>query len=711
MDNKEQNNKTTIEPPKISWVKNLIIIIALLVCSAILYFMFNTSTGEFLYYNTFRNQLYDGKIKQVDFNATTIEVTYKADGAKPGWFYKTDVREETVINDINTYNDTVAPTVESEVEMGFNKTTTFSLASILYPILLLGALAFMIMFISKQIGKSNKSSMDFVKNRAKIAQSKVRFANVAGIDEEKEEVKEIVEFLKNPQKFTAMGARIPKGVILVGPPGTGKTLLAKAIAGEASVPFFSISGSDFMELFVGVGASRVRDLFEQAKKAKPCIIFIDEIDAIGRQRGTGLGGGNDEREQTLNQLLVQMDGFEANEGIILIAATNRADILDPALMRPGRFDRQIFINIPDVKGREEILKVHSKNKKFSDGIDLKQIARITSGFTGADLENLLNESAILAARENKPAITMIDITEGIDKVTMGPQKKSRIVTDRDKKITAIHEAGHAIIGKLVKHSEPIHEVSIIPRGSAAGYTVSRPDNDDSHITKGKLIDTITMMLGGRVAEMLLLEDISTGASNDISRATTIARKMIVEFGMGEELGLMHLGSENSYFFGKDYVERQTYSEASAALIDKETKKIIDECENNAIEIIKKHKKQLEAMVEVLLSENTIYSDEVDMIIAGKSPKTVIKYIKGKETKPLTKESEQKIEPKTSNETTTKSEPEVSKAEPKTKTSNKQKQTKSKKAVSKPATIEGSGESESFEEALHKKETKDTKKDK
>ena len=506
-------------------------------------------------------------------------------------------------------------------------------------------MAFFVILLLKRIGKTNSQSFDFVKNRARIIPSNVKFDSVAGLDEEKEEVKEIIEFLRNPKKFIDIGARIPKGVLLEGAPGTGKTLLAKAIAGEAEVPFFSISGSDFMELFVGVGASRVRDLFENAKKAKPCIVFIDEIDAVGRQRGTGMGGGNDEREQTLNQLLVQMDGFEENEGIIVIAATNRADILDPAILRPGRFDRRIHIHIPDVKGREEILKVHAKNKPLESDVDLKTVARITSGFTGADLENLLNESAIIAAKENRTKINMTDVNNGIVKVTMGPQKRSRIVSDKDKRITAIHESGHAVIERLVENSNPVHEISIVPRGSAGGYTLSRPDNDDEYMSKSKLIDTITMMLGGRTAERMFLSDFTTGACNDIERATQIARKMVTEWGMSDEIGYVCLGSQTSYFLGRDYQERVNYSEQEAALIDAEIKKIMDSCAKKAEEILSKHKPEIETMVSVLLEKETIYSDEINMIIEGKTKEEVIAFIDSKSAPKTEEKPEEKVEVK------------------------------------------------------------------
>jgi cell division protease FtsH len=485
----------------------------------------------------------------------------------------------------------------------------------------------------KSILGANSKSFNFGKTKAQIAHNvKVKFSDVAGIDEEKEELQEIVEFLKNPQKFTELGAKIPKGILLVGLPGTGKTLLAKAIAGESNVPFFSISGSDFVEMFVGVGASRVRDLFDQAKKESPCIVFIDEIDAVGRQRGAGLGGGNDEREQTLNQLLVQMDGFEDNTGIIVIAATNRADVLDPALLRPGRFDRQIYINPPDVRGREMILKIHARNKPIDSSVDFKNLARLTSGFTGADIENLLNEAAILTAKENRKSITMTDITESINKVLMGPQKRSRIITDSDKRITACHESGHAVIGKVLEHCDVVQEVSIIPRGMAAGYTISRPDNDESHMSYNKLIASITQLLGGRAAEELLIKDISTGASNDIEKATKIARKMVTEWGMSLKLGPLNFASNSEVFLGRDYQTQVQYSEKTAAEIDAEVKKIVESCYEKAKEIIKSHVKEIDTMIDVLLEKETIYYNEVDLIMKGKSTKQVLHLMEKEETR-------------------------------------------------------------------------------
>ena len=468
----------------------------------------------------------------------------------------------------------------------------------------------------------------FNKSRAKLVEkSTIRFKDVAGADEEKEEVQEIVEFLKNPQKFKNLGARIPKGVLLVGPPGTGKTLLAKAVAGESNVPFLSITGSDFVELYVGVGAGRVRDLFETAKKCAPCIVFIDEIDAVGRQRGAGLGGGNDEREQTLNQLLTEMDGFEANDGVIVLAATNRADVLDPALLRPGRFDRQIYVNAPDVRGREGILEIYAKNKPMASDVDLKVVARLTSGFTGADIENCLNEAAILAARNNKLSITMADITEGINKVLMGPQKKSRIVTEEDKKITAYHEAGHAILAKKLNYGDEVHEVSIIPRGMAAGYTSTRPSDDTSHYTKKKLHNRICMIMGGRIAEELCFDDISAGASNDIARATEIARKMVAEWGMSDKLGFLNYGGEKDVvFIGRDYQQTKNYSEQTAGIIDSEIKEIIDYNYKRGVQILKENRTILDNFAKLLLDKETIYSKEVDMILSGMDPIEVAKQI-------------------------------------------------------------------------------------
>ncbi len=476
--------------------------------------------------------------------------------------------------------------------------------------------------------------MSFAKSKAKATTNvKVRFTDVAGAEEEKVELAEIVEFLRAPKKFQDLGARVPKGVLLVGPPGTGKTLFAKAVAGEANVPFFSVSGSDFVEMYVGVGASRVRDLFDMAKKNQPCIIFVDEIDAVGRHRGAGLGGGNDEREQTLNQILVQMDGFEQNDGIIVMAATNRADILDPALLRPGRFDRQIYVNLPDVKGREQILKVHARNKPMAPDVNFKIVARITSGFSGADLANLLNEAAILAARADKKFIGNAELYEAVNKVLMGPAKKSRVVTESDKRITAYHEAGHAIIARLCPDCDPVQEVSIIPRGNAAGYTMTRPDNDDNHMTKNKLLDFICMALGGRIAEELVIKDITTGASNDLERITEIAKKMVTEWGMTDTLGLVTYGSNSqTVFLGKDMETHNTYSEETAKLIDEEMHKIVDGQHERGTKLLTENRSILDNMARVLIEKETIYTEEVDLLMEGKNYSEVIQYMEEQDAK-------------------------------------------------------------------------------
>ncbi|MBO4323021.1 MAG: ATP-dependent zinc metalloprotease FtsH [Clostridia bacterium] len=522
-------------------------------------------------------------------------------------------------------------------------------SSTVIPILMIGIALLAIFFLMRSVSNNNKGAIDFGKTKARVNQNvKVRFTDVAGAEEEKEELKELVDFLKDPKKFSALGAKIPRGVLLVGPPGTGKTLFAKAVAGEANVPFFSISGSDFVEMFVGVGASRVRDLFAMAKKSMPCIVFIDEIDAVGRQRGAGLGGGNDEREQTLNQLLVQMDGFDTNDGIIIMAATNRADILDPALMRPGRFDRQIYVNMPDVRGREAILKVHSRNKPLAADINFKTLARMTAGFSGADLANLLNEAAILAARKNEKAITNIDLYEAINKVLLGPQKKSRVVTEEDKRITAYHEAGHAILARLLPNCDPVQEVSIIPRGMAAGYTMTRPDDDSNHLRKNKLLDDIVMTLGGRVAEELIIGDISAGASNDISVVTERARKMVAEWGMSDKIGPVNYGGNEQVFIGRDMQTRSNYSESIATAIDDEVEKIVKAAHEKATKLLSENKELLHNMARLLIESETIYQDEVDLIMEGKSVKEIQEYMESKENErkenPF-KRSERKAEEK------------------------------------------------------------------
>jgi len=484
-------------------------------------------------------------------------------------------------------------------------------------ILMLVGFWFMFMQQSQGGGGGNRGVMNFGKSRAKMAPTdgkKVTFADVAGADEEKAELAEIVDFLKQPKRYIDMGARIPKGILLVGPPGTGKTLLAKAISGEAGVPFFSISGSDFVEMFVGVGASRVRDLFDQAKKNSPCIIFIDEIDAVGRQRGAGLGGGHDEREQTLNQLLVEMDGFGVNEGIIMIAATNRPDILDPALLRAGRFDRQILVGAPDVRGREQILKVHSKNKHLEDGVNLEILAKRTPGFTGADLENLMNEAALLAVRAGKKLIGMDELEEAITRVVAGPEKKSRVIDDEDKKLTAYHEAGHAVVMKLLPHADPVHQISIIPRGMAGGYTMHLPEKDRSYMSKSKLEDEIVGLLGGRVAEKLVLGDISTGAKNDIERATAIARKMVMDYGMSEKIGPIAFGSgHDEVFMGRDFGRTKNYSEEVAYKIDEEVKSLIDTGYNHAQKLLTENMSKLHAVAEALLVKEKLEAAEFEQL--------------------------------------------------------------------------------------------------
>ena len=476
---------------------------------------------------------------------------------------------------------------------------------------------FMLMSSGQQGGSK---TMSFGKSKARLVnageKNRVTFDDVAGVDEEKEELQEIVEFLKNPKKFTDMGARIPKGVLLVGQPGTGKTLLAKAVAGEAGVPFYIISGSDFVEMFVGVGASRVRDLFEQAKKTAPCIIFIDEIDAVGRQRGAGLGGGHDEREQTLNQLLVEMDGFSDNEGVIILAATNRPDVLDKALLRAGRFDRQIVVSNPDVKAREQILEVHARKKKLSDDVDLKVIAKNTSGFAGADLENILNEAALLAARRNFKEIGMKEIEDAMVKVTMGPEKKTRVRSEKENRLVAYHEAGHAVVSRYLETQDPVHQISIVPRGMAGGYTMYRPTEDKSFMSKTEMEENIVSLLGGRVAEAIILNDISTGASNDIERASQIARNMVTKYGMSDRVGtIMFGGGQGEIFLGRDFAQTKDYSEETAGIIDEEVKRIIDKAYNRAREILTEHVDKLHKVAGVLLEKEKIEGEEFDQIFS------------------------------------------------------------------------------------------------
>ena len=489
---------------------------------------------------------------------------------------------------------------------------------ILVPILYIAFAIFVFYFLYRMVANANKGAMSFGKTKIKsYSMTKVKFSDIAGMDEEKAELQEVVEFLKNPAKFTSLGARIPKGVLLVGQPGTGKTLLARAVAGESRVPFISISGSDFVEMFVGVGASRVRDLFDQAKKNKPCIVFIDEIDAVGRQRGAGLGGGHDEREQTLNQLLVEMDGFDGNTNIIILAATNRPDILDNALLRPGRFDRQIMVSLPDVKGREKILEVHAKGKPLDKDVDLKVLAKRTPGFTGADLQSLLNESALLAARRNKSVINMAEIDDAIDRVIAGIEKKSKVMTDEDKEITSYHEVGHALLAKLLKDCDELHKVTIIPRGYALGITWTKPEDNKVHVSKAKLLDQITMILGGRVAEEIVYgaDKISTGASSDLEKVTGIAKKMVTAWGMSEKMGAMTYGkSQEHVFMGRDFGTTRDFSEEIAADLDREVKKIIDERYNVAKQLLTENRDLLEAIAKELLEKETLDDSDVTEII-------------------------------------------------------------------------------------------------
>jgi len=522
----------------------------------------------------------------------------------------------------------IVPTQKIEFEF---RPAPESIWSTILPILYISILVVVAFFVIRAITKANGKSFDFGKNKARMENGiKITFDDVAGADEEKREMQEIVEFLKNPKKFTDLGARIPKGVLMVGPPGTGKTLLAKAIAGEANVPFFSITGSDFVEMFVGVGAARVRDLFDNAKRNMPCLIFIDEIDAVGRQRGTGLGNTNDEREQTLNQLLVQMDGFESKDGIVVIAATNRMDVLDPALLRAGRFDRRITVMKPDAKGREKILRLYAKNKPMDEGINYESLARGVPGFTGADLENVLNEAAIQAARDNRPVITQKDIIEGVSKTLFGPQKRSRVITEENRKATAYHEAGHAIVAKLGKSSKrEVQEVSTITRGMALGYTSAHALEDNVTHTREMLLDELDFCMGGRAAEKIVYGQLNSGASNDIQQATEIARAMVTQLGMSEKLGSVCYEGEDEIFIGRSYQQHTKYSETTAALIDVEIKALIDNSLARAEATLRTNRKLLDDMVEVLMAKETIYTEEMDMLFSGKSAKEVIKAIEKK----------------------------------------------------------------------------------
>ena len=580
----------------------LIIIIAI---SIIDYYSSRTTTKQEMSYTKFLEQVNQEEVSQVTIIDNVIKGKLKS-GVE---FTTITPQDSTLISTLREKN------VEIKAEQPPQPPWWTTIFSSILPMLLLIGVWF---FIMQQTQGGGNRVMSFGKSRAKLYgedKVKVTFMDVAGADEAKQELEEVVEFLKQPKKFNDLGARIPKGVLLYGPPGTGKTLLAKAVAGEAGVPFFSISGSDFVEMFVGVGASRVRDLFEQAKKNAPCIVFIDEIDAVGRQRGAGLGGGHDEREQTLNQLLVEMDGFGANEGIIMIAATNRPDILDPALLRPGRFDRQVTVDRPDVKGRAEILKVHVRGKPIAKDVDLDILARRSPGFTGADLSNLVNEAALLAARRNKKKIEMPEMEEAIERVVAGPERKSRVISDNEKRLTAFHEAGHALVGMLLTNTDPVHKVSIIPRGRAGGYTLMLPKEDRYYATRSELLDQLQTFLGGRVAEALVLNEISTGAQNDLERATALARKMICEYGMSEQLGPITFGKRREQvFLGRDIGHEKDYSEEVANEIDKEVRRFIEEAYAQVEKLLSGNLDKLHLIAEALLEKETLEGKEIDYLL-------------------------------------------------------------------------------------------------
>lgn len=587
-------------------------IIGLLLFFAVATFMLDgSSVSNRMVYSDFQQKWINNQVESINVNAdkTTIEVTTQ-DEKKYTVYAPSSMIE--FLNEQYPKDD-----IKIEYVAPSNSSIWVSLLPTIMIIILFVVFIFFFTQQSQGGGSSGRGVMNFGKSKAKMVipdSKRVTFDDVAGADEEKAELEEIVDFLKQPARYVEMGARIPKGVLLVGPPGTGKTLLAKAIAGEAGVPFFSISGSDFVEMFVGVGASRVRDLFEQAKKNSPSLIFIDEIDAVGRQRGAGLGGGHDEREQTLNQLLVEMDGFGANEGIIMIAATNRPDILDPALLRPGRFDRQIMVGRPDRKGREAVLEVHTKKKPLDTNVSLEVLAKRTPGFSGADLENLANEAALLAVRKNKKKIGMDEFEEAITRVIAGPEKKSRTISEHDRKLTAYHEAGHAVVMKCLKNSDPVHEISIIPRGMAGGYTMHLPTEDRAYTSKEKLLDEMVGLLGGRVAEKLILGDISTGAKNDIDRASSIARAMVMEYGMSDKIGTISYGSDNNeVFLGRDLGRGRNFSEEVGAMIDKEIKSLISNAYNTAEELLKENVNKLHAVASTLLEKEKIDGKEFEEI--------------------------------------------------------------------------------------------------
>ena len=595
-------------------IKSLAVWLIFLIIFIVLISSIMDNSGNKLAYSELLADMEKGTVKSIEIQSGGEKDLVEVEGEA--------LPKEVNIPDINSFM-----TYAQEILKTNSYTLTEKPESVfmkgLYLLIPFGIIVIVLLFGLLLFNPGNQGgnkTMSFGKSKARVTngaeKTKVTFDNVAGVDEEKEELEEIVEFLKTPKKFTDMGARIPKGVLLVGQPGTGKTLLAKAVAGEAGVPFFSISGSEFVEMFVGVGASRVRDLFDQAKKNAPSIIFIDEIDAVGRQRGAGLGGGHDEREQTLNQLLVEMDGFGTNEGVIVLAATNRPDVLDKALLRPGRFDRQIVVSAPDVKSREQILEVHARKKKLAEDVDLKTVARNTSGFAGADLENILNEAALLAARRNLDCIGMKEIEDAMVKVTMGPEKKTRVRSEKENKLVAYHEAGHAVVSRYLPTQDKVHQISIVPRGMAGGYTMYRPAEDKSFRSKTEMEENIVSLLGGRVAEKLILDDISTGASNDIERATAISRAMVTKYGMSEKLGTITFGADQEeVFLGRDLAHAKEYSEETAAIIDEEVKKIVDAGYEKAINILSEHVDKLHAVAKILLEKEKIDGEEFDRIFA------------------------------------------------------------------------------------------------
>lgn len=614
------NNKTASK-----WGNLLYIIVPIIFIVTMAYMVGGQTRSEKPKYYEIVNQFRTNQVAEFELNLSSGAMEYKLVGADTTKKY-TVPNVEIFINDVHNYVNTYnLANPDAPIKYDYVKGSNSSWWASMMPMLVMSLLSVALVFylyrkMGQSISNENNRTLAFGKARIKLGKDtkrKTTFKDVAGADEEKAELEEIVEFLKAPETFSALGARIPKGVLLVGPPGTGKTLLARAVAGEAGVPFFSISGSDFVEMYVGVGASRVRDLFEQAKKNAPAILFIDEIDAVGRHRGAGMGGGHDEREQTLNQLLIEMDGFGENEGVIIIAATNRPDILDPALLRPGRFDRQLTVGYPDVKGREEILKVHARNKPLAPDVKLSVIARSTAGFTGADLENLLNEAALLAARRKKKAITMLEIEEATIKCVVGTEKKSKKINDKEKKLTAYHEAGHALATYFLPDQDPVHQISIIPRGMAGGYTMSLPSEDRSYRSKKDMLDDIVVLLGGRVAEAIELGDISTGASNDIERATEIARSMVTKYGMSDTLGPIMFGSsDREVFLGRDYSSMRNYSETVASDIDAEIKKIITYCYDKCHEIIETNRNKLTEVAEYLIVNEKLDGPDFEKIMKG-----------------------------------------------------------------------------------------------